>query len=137
MDAVEPTLTPGDALAKVIRYYRNHWDALFRFVDHPEIPIDNSGSEREFQNFAKLRLNCLFAGSSEGAHQGAGPTRNRRYVPRPRRGHARLPELGLHPGRHAQRYLRPHRSQAHSRRLRVGPRWTPTELSGAAFRPAI
>jgi transposase len=71
MDAVEPTLTPGDALAKVIRYYRNHWDALFRFVDHPEIPIDNSGSEREFQNFAKLRLNCLFAGSSEGAHRAA------------------------------------------------------------------
>lgn len=71
MDAVEPTLTPGDGLAKVIRYYRNHWDALFRFVDHPAIPIDNSGSEREFQNFAKLRLNCLFAGSSEGAHRAA------------------------------------------------------------------
>ena len=71
MDAVEPTLLPGDILAKVIRYYRNHWDALFRFVDHPEIPIDNSASEREFQNFAKLRLNSLFAGSTEGAHRTA------------------------------------------------------------------
>lgn len=69
MDAVEPTLLPDDALAKVIRYYRRHWEALFRFVDHPELPPDNSASEREYQNVAKLRLNALFAGSSEGAHR--------------------------------------------------------------------
>lgn len=69
MDAVEPTLIPDDALAKVIRYYRNHWDALGRFVDHPEIPIDNSATEREYQNVAKLRQSSLFAGSSEGAHR--------------------------------------------------------------------
>jgi len=69
MDAVEPTLIPDDALAKVIRYYRNHWDALGRFIDHPEIPIDNSATEREYQNVAKLRSNSLFAGSSEGAHR--------------------------------------------------------------------
>jgi transposase len=71
MDAVEPTLTPTDPLAQTIRYYRNHWDALFRFVDHPEIPIDNSASEREYQQVAKMRLNCLFAGSTEGAHRAA------------------------------------------------------------------
>lgn len=69
MDATEPALTPNEDLAKVIRYYRNHWQALFRFVDHPEIPIDNSGTEREFQNVAKLRHNRLFAGSTEGAHR--------------------------------------------------------------------
>jgi len=69
MDAIEPTLTPDDPLARVIRYYRNHWQALFRFVDHPEIPIDNSASEREFQTVAKMRLNALFAGSTEGAHR--------------------------------------------------------------------
>ena len=71
MDAVEPTLIPDDPVARVIRYYRNHWGALFRFVDRPEAPIDNSATEREFQNLAKLRLNCLFAGSSEGAHRAA------------------------------------------------------------------
>jgi transposase len=71
MDAVEPTLTPSDPLAETIRYYRNHWQALFRFVDHPEIPIDNSASEREYQQVAKIRLNCLFAGSTEGAHRAA------------------------------------------------------------------
>ncbi len=31
--------------------------------------VSNSATEREFQNFAKLRLNSLFAGSSEGAHR--------------------------------------------------------------------
>lgn len=71
MDAVEPTLVPSDPLAGVIRYYRNHWDALFRFVDRPDIPLDNSGSEREFQTVAKLRLNSLFAGGTEGAHRAA------------------------------------------------------------------
>lgn len=69
MDAVEPGLTPNDELAKVIRYYRAHWQALFRFVDHPQIPIDNSATEREFQNVAKFRYNRLFAGSTEGAHR--------------------------------------------------------------------
>lgn len=71
MDAVEPALLPDDPLARTIRYYRNHWDALGRFVDHPQIPIDNSASEREYQHVAKLRLACLFAGSTEGAHRTA------------------------------------------------------------------
>ena len=52
-----------------VRYYRNHRDALFRFIDDPDVPIDNSPTERVFQTVAKLRLNMLFAGSSEGAHR--------------------------------------------------------------------
>jgi transposase len=71
MDAVEPTLTPRDPLAKVIRYYRNHWGPLTAFLSNPNIPIDNSASEREFQAVAKLRLNSLFAGGTEGAHRAA------------------------------------------------------------------
>ena len=69
MDAVEPTLLPSEPLKAAIRYYKNHGDALFRFVDDPIVPIDNSPTEREFQNVAKLRLNMLFAGSTEGAHR--------------------------------------------------------------------
>lgn len=67
--AVEPTLLPSDPLTAAVAYYRNHWDALTRFIDDPQVPIDNSPTEREFQNFAKLRLNMLFAGSTEGAHR--------------------------------------------------------------------
>jgi transposase len=69
MKAVEPTLLPSEPLAAAIRYYTNHGEALFRFVDDAEVPIDNSPTEREFQNVAKLRLNMLFAGSTEGAHR--------------------------------------------------------------------
>ena len=67
--AVEPTLLPSEPLMAAVRYYRNHRDALFRFIDDPDVPIDNSPTEREFQNVAKLRLNMLFAGSTEGAHR--------------------------------------------------------------------
>lgn len=67
--AVAPTLLPSEPLTAAIRYYDNHHDALFRFVDDPQVPIDNSPTEREFQNVAKLRLNMLFAGSTEGAHR--------------------------------------------------------------------
>ena len=67
--AVEPTLLPSEPLMAAVRYYKNHRDALFRFIDDPDVPIDNSPTEREFQNVAKLRLNMLFAGSPEGAHR--------------------------------------------------------------------
>jgi len=69
LDAVKPTLLPSEPLAAAISYYKNHRDALFRFLDDPRVPIDNSPTEREFQNVAKLRLNMLFAGSTEGAHR--------------------------------------------------------------------
>ena len=67
--AVEPVLLPSEPLMAAMRYYRNHRDALFRFIDDPDVPIDNSPTEREFQNVAKLRLNMLCAGSSEGGHR--------------------------------------------------------------------
>jgi hypothetical protein len=69
LDAVKHTLLPSEPLTAAINYYLNHGTALFRFVDDPLVPIDNSPTEREFQNVAKLRLNMLFAGSTEGAHR--------------------------------------------------------------------
>jgi transposase len=60
---------PPSRWRRPMRYYKNHRDALFRFIDDPLVPIDNSPTEREFQNVAKLRLNMLFAGSTEGAHR--------------------------------------------------------------------
>lgn len=69
LDAVRPTLLPSEPLAAAVSYYKNHRDALFRFIEDPLVPIDNSPTEREFQNVAKLRLNMLFAGSTEAAHR--------------------------------------------------------------------
>ncbi len=68
-EAIAPTLLPSEPLTAAIRYYNTPHDALFRFVDDPAVPIDNSPTEREFQNVAKLRLTMLFAGSAEGAHR--------------------------------------------------------------------
>lgn len=68
-DAVAPMLLPSEPLMVAVRYYQNHNRALFRFIDDAQVPIDNSATEREFQNVAKLRLNMLFAGSTEGAHR--------------------------------------------------------------------
>ena len=69
LTAVKPTLLPSEPLMVAVQYYLRHRDALFRFIDDPQVPIDNSATEREFQNVAKLRLNMLFAGSTEGAHR--------------------------------------------------------------------
>lgn len=68
-DAVAPALLPSEPLMVAVRYYQRHKKALFRFIDDANVPIDNSATEREFQNVAKLRLNVLFAGSTEGAHR--------------------------------------------------------------------
>jgi hypothetical protein len=35
----------------------------------PNVPIDNSPTEREIQNISKLRLNMLFASGIECAHR--------------------------------------------------------------------
>jgi hypothetical protein len=70
IDAVLPTLIPSDKLRKVLEYYLNHWTPLMRFLVDP-VPIDNSGSERASQALAKIRLNSLFAGGTEGAHRSA------------------------------------------------------------------
>jgi transposase len=67
--AVRPTLLPSEPLTVAIRFYDEHGDALLRFIRDPGVPIDNSPTEREFQNVAILRLNSLFAGSTEGAHR--------------------------------------------------------------------
>lgn len=64
-------LPPSDPVRKVAKYYVKHFEALTRFVDHADLPIDNNGAEREFQRHAKLRHASLFAGSPEGAHRWA------------------------------------------------------------------
>lgn len=67
----KPDLLPSDRFGKVVRYYLRHFDDLTRFVDDPDIPIDNNSSERAFQDLARMRYNSLFAGSPEGGHRWA------------------------------------------------------------------
>jgi transposase len=71
VEVAEGDLPPSDPVRKTARYYLRHWDGLTRFVDDPDLPLDNNAAEREFQRHAKLRLAALFAGSVEGAHRWA------------------------------------------------------------------
>jgi transposase len=71
LQRVEPTLLPSDPLGKAVRSYFRHFEGLTRFVDDPDLPIDDNRSERAFQRHAKLRFHALFAGSPEGAHRWA------------------------------------------------------------------
>lgn len=64
-------LPPSDPVRKVANYCLRHWDGLTRFMDDPDLPLDNNAAEREFQRHAKLRFASLFAGSEEGAHRWA------------------------------------------------------------------
>jgi hypothetical protein len=64
-------LLPSDGFGKAVRYYLKHFQGLTRFIDNPDVPIDNNPSERSFQDHAKLRINALFAGSPEGGRRWA------------------------------------------------------------------
>jgi transposase len=70
-EIAEGDLPPSDPIRKIANYVLKHWDGLTRFIDDPDVPIDNNQAEREFQRHAKLRLASLFAGSVEGAHRWA------------------------------------------------------------------
>lgn len=70
-DAVEPALLPSDGLGGMLRYLQNQWTPLTRWLDHPFLPPDNNGCEREFQRVAKGRYAWLFFGSPEGGHRTA------------------------------------------------------------------
>jgi hypothetical protein len=68
LDQVVPTLTPSSPLAKASRYMTNHREALTRFLVNLDIPMSNNASERLFRPLDTGRLNWLFAGSPEAAH---------------------------------------------------------------------
>jgi transposase len=57
----EPTLHP--ACQKVLQSLKNHWQGLTVFVDHPEIPMDNNGSERTLRGAVCGRKNFYGSGS--------------------------------------------------------------------------
>jgi transposase len=48
---------------KVLESLNNHWEGLARFVDHPEVPMDNNGSERILRGPALGRKNYYGSGS--------------------------------------------------------------------------
>jgi len=62
---------PKSDFAEVLRYIRNHWQALCVFVSDGRIPIDNNSVERLMKQVAMGRKAWLFVCSVAGGEQSA------------------------------------------------------------------
>jgi transposase len=61
----------GSATAKAIDYSLKRWQALVRFIDDGELPIDNNWVENQIRPIALGRNNWLFAGSLRAGQRAA------------------------------------------------------------------
>jgi hypothetical protein len=71
LDAMLPKLPGKSELAAAIRYARNLWTALRRYLDDGRLEIDNNAAERQIRPLALGRKNYLFAGSDAGGDRAA------------------------------------------------------------------
>ena len=62
-------LLPKHPIRKAMQYYLNHWGALTRFLDDPDVRPDNNWSERALRKLAMFRNASLFVGGEEGARR--------------------------------------------------------------------
>jgi transposase len=61
----------GSATAKAIDYSLKRWQALVRFIDDGDLPIDNNWVENQIRPIALGRNNWLFAGSLRAGKRAA------------------------------------------------------------------
>ena len=64
-------LLPKSDFAEAVRYLRNHWDALNKFVSDGRIPIDNNYVEQLMKQVALGRKAWLFVGNVEAGERSA------------------------------------------------------------------
>ena len=57
---------PKSPLGAAVRYAQNQWKAATRFLDDPQLPVDNNSSERALRVVALGRKNFYGAGSKDG-----------------------------------------------------------------------
>lgn len=67
LEEQKPRHVPKGPMGRAIGYALNNWEALTRFLDDVDIPIDNNASERALRIVALGRKNFLFVG-----HETAG-----------------------------------------------------------------
>ena len=61
----------GSAIAKAINYSLGRWQALTRYIDDGDLPIDNNWVENRIRPIAVGRKNWLFAGSLRAGQRAA------------------------------------------------------------------
>ncbi len=62
---------PASPIGQAMKYAKNHWAALTRFLDSGIVAIDNNAAERALRPVVLGRKNYLFAGSDRGAKRAA------------------------------------------------------------------
>lgn len=70
-DAQLKVIPPKGDLAVAIRYARNRWQALTRYLDDGRLEISNNAAENQIRPVALGRKNWLFAGSDAGGERAA------------------------------------------------------------------
>lgn len=68
LERLEPMTTPKMGMGNAVRYALRLREGLSRFLENPDVPLDNNLMERGFRRTALLRRNSLFAYSDAGAH---------------------------------------------------------------------
>ena len=71
-DRTEHVVLPKSDLRKALNYLGNHWTELTRYLDDPQLPLDNNDCEQLMRDVAIGRKNWLFAGSLIGGERNAG-----------------------------------------------------------------
>jgi transposase len=71
VDELLPGVAPKGALGKALAYTTNQWEKLSRFLDHPDVPVDNNYCENQIRPFAVGRRAWLFADTQHGARASA------------------------------------------------------------------
>ena len=65
------SILDGTATARAIDYSLKRWGALTRFVEDPQLPIDNNWIENQIRPIAIGRKNWMFVGSLRAGQRAA------------------------------------------------------------------
>ncbi len=72
LEAERPRHLPKGPMGAAIQYTLNNWEELGRFLNDPEIPLDNNPAESALRRVALGRKNFLFVGNDRAGRNIAG-----------------------------------------------------------------
>jgi transposase len=67
VDELLPGVPPKGALGKALAYTTSQWPKICRFLDYPEMPVDNNYCEQQIKSFVTGRKAWVFCDSKVGA----------------------------------------------------------------------
>lgn len=67
VDQLLPGVPPKGALGKALSYTTSQWEKISRFLEYPDMPVDNNYCEQQIKNFVTGRKAWVFCDSKVGA----------------------------------------------------------------------